>query len=195
MMSKELKNRILSSIILIPVAIFFIIQGSVSFIFFLSLIFLITSFEWLKMTNKKDLVKIFGLLFLFFSFYSVIYIRQYIGLNFFLFLLIICISTDTGGYLFGKIFKGPKLINISPNKTYSGVIGSFLFSILFGLTYINYLGEKSKILLDTDPIFIILLIFFISLISQIGDLIISYFKRKAKLKDTERFYQDMEVFR
>ena len=82
MMSKELKNRILSSIILIPVAIFFIIQGSVSFIFFLSLIFLITSFEWLKMTNKKDLVKIFGLLFLFFSFYSVIYIRQYIGLNF-----------------------------------------------------------------------------------------------------------------
>ncbi len=184
MMSKELKNRILSSIILIPVAIFFIIQGSVSFIFFLSLIFLITSFEWLKMTNKKDLVKIFGLLFLFFSFYSVIYIRQYIGLNFFLFLLIICISTDTGGYLFGKIFKGPKLINISPNKTYSGVIGSFLFSILFGLTYINYLGEKSKILLDTDPIFIILLIFFISLISQIGDLIISYFKRKAKLKDT-----------
>ena len=83
-----------------------------------------------------------------------------------------------------KYLKGPKLTKISPKKTYSGVIGSFLISLLFGLIYIKYLGQKSKILLETDPIFIILLILFISLVSQIGDLIISYFKRKAKLKDT-----------
>ena len=59
-----------------------------------------------------------------------------------------------------------------------------MISILFGLIYIKYFGQKSKILLETDYIFIILFILFISLVSQIGDLIISYFKRKAKLKDT-----------
>ena len=184
MMDKELQKRILSSIILIPVSFFFIIQGSKTFIFFLSLIFLVTSLEWFKMTKHKNILRIFGLFFLFFSFFSTIYLRQHIGLNFFLFIIIVCILTDTGGYIFGKTFKGPKLTKVSPKKTYSGVIGSFLISLLFGLIYIKYFGEKSRILMETDPIFIILLIIFISLVSQIGDLIISYFKRKAKLKDT-----------
>ena len=118
------------------------------------------------------------------NFFSTIYLRQYIGLNFFLFLIIVCVFTDTGGYIFGKIFKGPRLTKISPKKTYSGVIGSFLISQLSGIIYIKYLGQKSKVLLETDLIFIILLILFISLVSQLGDLTISYFKRKAKLKDT-----------
>ena len=186
MIYKELQKRILSSIILIPLSFFFIIQGSFTFIFFLSLVLLVTSFEWLKMTNNKDLLRALGLFFLFFSFYTAIYLRQFIGLNFFLFLIIVCIFTDIGGYLFGKIFKGPKLSKISPNKTYSGVFGSFFISLMSGIIYVKYLGKKSKILLDTDPIFVILLILFISTISQIGDLIISYFKRKAKLKDTGR---------
>ena len=184
MINKELQKRIISSIILIPVSFFFIIQGSVTFIFFLGLIFLLTSLEWFRMTKNKDLLRIFGLFFLFFSFFSTIYLRQYFSLNFFLFLIIICIFTDTGGYVFGKTFKGPRLTKISPKKTYSGLIGSFLSSLLFGIIYIKYFGKKSKILLETDPIFIILLILFISLVSQLGDLIISYFKRKAKLKDT-----------
>jgi len=184
MINKELQKRIISSIILIPLSFFFIIHGSYTFIFFLSLIFLVTSFEWFKMTKNKDLLRIFGLFFLFFSFFSTIYLRQYFSLNFFLLVIIVCIFTDTGGYIFGKTFKGPKLTKVSPKKTYSGVIGSFLISLLFGLIYIKYLGQKSKILLETDPFFIILLILFISLVSQIGDLIISYFKRKAKLKDT-----------
>ena len=184
MINKELQKRILSSIILIPVSFFFIIQGSLTLIFFLSLIFLATSFEWFKMTKDRDLLRIFGLFFLFFSFFSAIYLRQHSGLSFFILLIIICIFTDTGGYIFGKTFKGPRLTKISPKKTYSGVIGSFLISLLFGLIYIKYLGQKTKIIFETDPIFIILLILFISLVSQIGDLIISYFKRKAKLKDT-----------
>ena len=184
MITKELQKRILSSIILIPVSFFFIIQGSLTFIFFLSLIFLATSLEWFKMTKNKDLLRIAGLFFLFFSFFSTVYLRQYVGLNFFLFLIVVCICTDTGGYIFGKIFKGPKLTKISPKKTYSGVIGSFFISLLFGLIYIKHLGQKSRILLETDPTFIIILILFISLVSQMGDLMISYFKRKAKLKDT-----------
>ena len=184
MINTELKKRILSSILLIPISFFFIIQGSVLFIFFLSLIFLMTSFEWFKMTKKNDLLRIFGLFFLIFSFWTAIYLRQYIGLNFFIFLIIVCIFTDIGGYLFGKILKGPKLTKISPNKTYSGAIGSFLISSISGYIYIKYLGKKSKIILETDPVFIIFLILLISLASQIGDIVISYFKRKAKLKDT-----------
>ena len=184
MISKELQKRILSSIILIPLSFFFIIQGSKTFIFFLSLIFLVTSLEWFHMTKKKDLLRIFGLFFLLFSFFSTIYLREYNGLNFFLFLIIVCIFTDIGGYIFGKTFKGPRLTKVSPKKTYSGVIGSFLISLLFGLIYIKYLGQKNRILLESDLIFFIFLILFISLVSQIGDLIISYFKRKAKLKDT-----------
>ena len=75
-------------------------------------------------------------------------------------MIIVCIFTDTGGYIFGKIFKGPKLTKISPQKTYSGVIGSFLISLLFGLIYIKYFGQKSKLLMETDTIFIILIIIF-----------------------------------
>ena len=184
MINKELQKRILSSIFLIPLSFFFIIQGSYTFIFFLSLIFLVTGSEWFNMTKNRDLLRIFGLFFLFFSFFSSVYLRQNIGLNFFLFLITVCIFTDIGGYFFGKIIKGPRLTKISPKKTYSGVFGSFLISLLFGLIYIKYLGKKSRIILETDPTFIIILILLISLVSQIGDLIISYFKRKAKLKDT-----------
>ena len=181
-MLKEFEKRLLSSIILIPIAIFFIIQGSVFFIFFLSLIFFATNYEWVKMIKKNNFIKIFGIIFLFFSFYSAFYIREQSGLNFFLFILIVCIFTDIGGYLFGKTFKGPKLTKISPNKTYAGVIGSFLFSLIAGLVFIKYVDDIS--FKNNDQLEVLIVILFISFISQIGDLIISYFKRKAKLKDT-----------
>ena len=180
-MIKEFEKRLLSSFILIPMTIFFIIQGSVFFIFFLSILFLVTSYEWLKMNKKNDLMKIFGILFLLFSFYTAFNLRES-DLNFFLFIIIVCVFTDIGGYVFGKIFKGPKLIKISPNKTYSGVIGSFLFSIISGIVFIKYLGDQ--VFRNYDHIIILLVILLISFISQIGDLIVSYFKRKAKLKDT-----------
>ena len=93
------------------------------------------------------------------------------------------IFTDIGGYIFGKIFKGPKLTRISPKKTYAGVIGSLLVSLIAGLIFINYLN-KDIITLNLNGLPIIIIILFISFISQIGDLIISYFKRKANLKDT-----------
>ena len=181
MINKELQKRILSSIILIPIAIFFIIQGSIFFIFFLSVLLLATSYEWVKMCKTKYLIIFFGITFLFISFFLAYYIRENIGLIFFLFIILICIFTDIGGYVFGKIFKGPKLTKISPNKTYSGVIGSFLLSLAAGLFFLNY---TNTVFLENDSTKILLGILFISLISQIGDLIISYFKRLAKIKDT-----------
>ena len=183
MMIKEFEKRLLSSLILIPIAIFFIIQGSVFFTFFLSILFLATSYEWLKMSKKNNLLKILGIIFLLFSFYVAYRIREGESFELFLFIVVICISTDIGGYIFGKIFKGPKLTKISPKKTYAGVIGSFLLSLVTGLSFIHYFG-KDPTKLNTEGLPLLLMILFISLVSQIGDLIISYFKRKAKLKDT-----------
>ena len=181
-MIKEFEKRILSSLILIPISIFFIIEGSVFFSFFLSILFLATSYEWIKMCKKNNLLKLLGIIFLLFSFYAAFEIREYKNFKYFLFIVTVCIFTDIGGYIFGKIFKGPKLTKISPNKTYAGVFGSFLLSLMAGLIYTNYFGKNE--ITNSDHLFILLLILFISLISQIGDLIISYFKRRAKLKDT-----------
>ena len=182
-MIKEFEKRLLSSFIIIPIAIFFIIQGSVFFTFFLSILFLATSYEWLKMIKKNNLLKILGIIFLFFSFCVAFIIREAYSFKFFLFIVIICISTDIGGYIFGKIFKGPKLTKISPKKTYAGVIGSFFLSLIGGLIFINHFA-KDQIFLNTKGLLVLWIILFISLVSQLGDLIISYFKRKAKLKDT-----------
>ncbi len=182
-MIKEFEKRLLSSLILIPIAIFFIIQESVFFTLFLSLLFLITTYEWLNMSKKNYLYKLLGVAFLLFSFYATFEIREANGFKYFLFIVTICIFTDIGGYLFGKIFQGPKLTKISPKKTYAGVVGSFLLPLIAGSIFIYYPVEDLTII-NTDSLTFLLIILSISLISQIGDLIISYFKRKAKLKDT-----------
>ena len=181
MINNELKKRILSSIILIPISIFFIIEGSVFFIFFLSFFFLATSYEWVRMCKTKYLMIFFGIAFLTFSFFSAYYIRVNIGLIFFFFMILICIFTDIGGFVFGKIFKGPKLTKISPNKTYAGLFGGFLLSLIVGLFFLNL---TDNVFSDNGFFEILLCILFISSISQIGDLIISYFKRLAKIKHT-----------
>ena len=91
-----------------------------------------------------------------------------------LFILSICISTDIGGFIFGKIFKGKKISKISPNKTYSGMLGSYTLSIITAFYFMSYLNYN----------YIILISIILSTISQIGDLFISLLKRKANLKDT-----------
>ena len=96
-------------------------------------------------------------------------------------MVIICVSTDIGGYVFGNIFKGPKLTKISPKKTYSGVIGSFLLSLIFTNLFLDFLSNVETFEFTKEMFLFILLV---SLVSQIGDIIISYFKRKSKIKDT-----------
>ena len=107
---------------------------------------------------------------------------RYINLEgsiFFLYIISICFLTDIGGYVFGKLIGGKKLSKISPNKTISGTIGSFIFSIFPLIIFLNlgYLNLE----FDLNNILLCLLV---SLISQLGDLFISFFKRKAKIKDT-----------
>ena len=191
-MNNNLAKRLISSLIILPISLLFIINGSFLFMFFLSIMFLITSFEWIKMTKEKKLFKILGIIFFILSFYSAFVLRTYAGLNFFLFIILISIFTDIGGYIFGKLFKGPKLSKISPNKTYTGALGSLIMSVSAGLLYIQYMQLpleilvplKLNILSNNFNLNFIIIILLISIISQLGDLTISYFKRLSKIKDT-----------
>ena len=183
-MLKEFEKRLLTSIILIPASFLIILEGEIFFYIFLSLVFIISSYEWFKMIKRYDL-KILGILFLLFSFYSAFYFRSQ-NLEGFLLIILICISTDIGGYLFGKLFKGPKLTKISPNKTQSGMIGSYILAIvastIFIQQYTNEISIDKNIITSDFKFFIIVLL--ISSVSQGGDLIISVFKRQSKIKNT-----------
>ena len=182
MIKEEIIKRILSSIILLPAVLFFIIEGSFLFNFFIFICFLITTYEWLKL-SKNNLLKLFGTIFIAISFYTIFNIRNEFDRDYFhlLLVVIICVSTDIGGYVFGNIFKGPKLTKISPKKTYSGVMGSFLLSLIFTNLFLDFLSNVETFEFTKEMFLFILLV---SLVSQIGDIIISYFKRKSKIKDT-----------
>jgi len=128
--------------------------------------------------TKNNSYFIFGFSFLIFSFLSAFLLRN-ISFNEFIIVILICVSSDVGGFVFGKIFKGPKLTKISPNKTYSGMVGSFFLSIISAFFYTNFYG----LIFWTDNLLLITVIL-ISSVSQIGDLIVSYFKRISKIKHT-----------
>jgi phosphatidate cytidylyltransferase len=181
-MNKELLNRFLSTLVLIPLIIFVIIQGGVIFNLFLLISFFLTVLEWHNM-SKKNNHYIPGIFFLLFSYFSIYYLRNYLNDDYlyFLFILLICISTDVGGYVTGKIIKGPKLSKISPKKTYSGLLGSFLFSIIFSYFFLNYVFFNNSTTMSVE---ILIFIICISGISQLGDLVVSYFKRISNVKDT-----------
>ena len=177
-MNQELTKRILSSIILLPITFFLIIEGSFLFIIFIIICFFISVYEWNNISKKNKYNKI-GYIFIFFSFLSIYNLRiNIVDDSIFLLIVIICISTDVGGYIFGKVFRGPKLTIYSPNKTFAGMLGSFIFSILFMFIFIKYYDAPEP------SIKIVLFILIISFISQLGDIIVSYFKRLANVKDT-----------
>ena len=182
---RELQKRVITSISLI-----IILYLSFVNILILSIVLLATGFllfnEFYNII-KKILInrKNYQLILLFLILLYLIYFSldiwfllntdSYNNKNLLFFTIIICISTDIGGYAFGKIFKGKKLTSISPNKTYAGLIGSYLLSFVISLIFFNELNSKVNYLAIT---------FIISSLSQIGDLIISYLKRKAKLKNS-----------
>lgn len=182
-MNNEITKRSLSSIILIVVSFYIVIVGSYLFNFFIILVLLFSLFEWHRMSFKRNYYYP-GIFFLLLSFYSVYTLRNDQSEIFdFLTILAICILTDIGGFIFGKFFKGPKLTKISPNKTYAGLVGSFILPILLLSSFIFFFKDKFKLEVLLDINFIIY-ICIISSISQFGDLVISYFKRLSDIKDT-----------
>ena len=186
-MKSEFQKRLISSILLIPVCFLLIVEGSILFNLFLFLCFILTIFEWNKMSKKKNYLTISGYVFLSISFSSVYLLRNFFdeqkSFILFLFVIVICISTDVGGYIFGKILKGPRLTRISPNKTISGMIGSYILSIISTIFFIYIYKEYFELVLQFN-IQIFILTILISSISQIGDILISYFKRLSKIKNS-----------
>ena len=187
----ELQKRLLSSMIMVPAALFFILKGSLFFIFFLFVVFIATSNEWLNMCKKNKLIKFLGLIFLIISFYLAYRLRIYEGAYVFIFVILISVCTDIGGYIFGKLLKGPKITKISPNKTFTGVVGGFIMSLVGALIFYKYISANLLFNFKSNfgeyisfDVYLIFIILIISAVSQIGDLIISYFKRLAKMKDS-----------
>ena len=185
----EFKKRIITSFFLLLI-IFFSFLNLISlslFLFILTFITLVELHNMYKKIYKKKffflfVTNFFSVLYLgYFSFTVILFLSNEFLIDKFvvLYLLIICISTDIGGYVFGKIIGGKKLTKISPNKTISGSIGSFVFSLIPIILFTKL--DHLKIELDLYGIIFSLLI---SLVSQFGDLLISYLKRKAKIKDT-----------
>ena len=192
-------KRIITSIILLSMLIF--INFSHRYVFILSILILgmIICLEannlFSKILNKKYskenitlsifnikfiILNIITFCYIFFIFCNLsyeIYVTK--GSVFFLYLISICFCTDIGGYLFGKTIGGKKLSKISPNKTISGTVGSFLFSMIPLIIFLKI--SLLDLTLNFTNIMICLLI---SLISQLGDLFISFIKRKANIKDT-----------
>ena len=185
----EFNKRLISSILMVPAIIFIVLIGSYYFIFFLYVCFAISIYEWINISNsKKYLVP--GIFLLMLSFYSAYKVRytsynDFDGASLFLFILFICVLTDLGGYFFGKILKGPKLTKISPKKTISGFVGGFILPLFF--FYILFNSEIFTINNKNFSVNFLSLIFFIvsiSLISQIGDIAVSYFKRLSGIKNS-----------
>jgi phosphatidate cytidylyltransferase len=189
-MTSEIKKRILTSIVLLSLLalMFFYTYVLILSIVVIAIIVWIEFYALIsKILSKKNfrdkilrfLFKAISLIYLFSLVYLIIFSKlkspelQIITI----YSILVSIMSDIGGLIIGKTFKGKKLTKISPKKTISGSIGSFIFALFLIPFIINYLVNYNFLAL-----FIITLI--ISLVSQLGDLFISYLKRKAKVKDT-----------
>tara|TARA_B110000263_G_C15147784_1_gene436369 strand:+ start:183 stop:845 length:663 start_codon:yes stop_codon:yes gene_type:complete len=161
--------------ILISTLIIFSVLSWFEFKILICKIFIIDNFF---NTFIKFLMSTIGLIYIiFFSFLMFSAFSNYEDKILFLFSISLCIASDLGGILFGKFFKGKKFTKISPNKTISGVFGSYIISFLFMTIYLLLFN-------NFETVFLIIITFIVSTISQLGDLLISYLKRKAKVKNT-----------
>ena len=187
MMTVNLKKRFLTSISLL-LLIFLFLSSDFVLIYSLIVLGVLSIIEFLNLTKKIFDNRLYLFLtnfsFIFYIFifcFLFVFFSNFIQLKIILILLIfICAASDIGGFIFGKIFKGPKLTKISPNKTISGSLGSLFLSIVVMFIFGYFLTKNINFNL-------ILVAVITSVFCQLGDLAFSYLKRKAKIKDTGNF--------
>ena len=187
-MKSELLKRSISSLFLMSLVFLSALISDYIFLSILFIVVILSWIEWIKVIEKIRFKKIYRIIhiILFLIYLLVAFIVCFnvfvIDKYFFLTILMICVFSDVGGYVFGKTFGGKKLTKISPNKTISGSIGSFILSYIGFFVIYLYFGDLLFVRLQIEAL--VFIPFFISLICQLGDLFISYFKRKAKIKNT-----------
>jgi phosphatidate cytidylyltransferase len=174
------KKRLIVSLLAFPLIYVFLYQKTLSNLL-IFIIFIFCIFEWVKIFKRKNAIFFLGIIVLFVFLLSLLRIYNFEEFNLiFLWLIILTWLSDIGGYIFGKLFGGPKLTQISPNKTWAGAIGSIILSQFAFLIFF----------LNSDYKFNITIIFmqlFLSIIGQFGDILMSYVKRKNNKKDTSNF--------
>ena len=174
------KKRFVISLLAFPILYSLLYQKIFSNILIV-IVCLFCVYEWNKIFNKKNYIYLFGLVVLSVFFLSIIKIYNLQDYNLkFLWLILIAWLTDIGGYIFGKLFRGPKLIKISPNKTWAGAFGSLILSQFAFLIF--FLNPDYKLNLNIFFYQILL-----SIIGQVGDILMSYIKRINNKKDTSNF--------
>jgi len=173
------QKRFIISLFSFPL-IYLIIYKKFFFSIIIYLVFLISFYEWYKINKKKNFLFIIGIFFLLLAAYStIIFFFKNSHNFFFLWILLIVWLSDIGGYIFGKLFGGKKLTKVSPNKTWSGALGSIVLSQFAGVVF--FFNPTLEINLK-----LFLIQFLLSVVAQLGDLIMSYCKRLNKVKDSSK---------
>ena len=187
MISNNLKKRLYTSLALL-LLVLLIFNSKLILTYCLIILGVLSILEFLNISKIifKSKISLILLNFFFASYIFIfcfffLYFSNYEMFKLILFIILLgCVASDIGGFVFGKFFKGPKITKISPNKTYSGAFGSIIFSSAI----VSFLFFYFSRLFNLD---IIILAIIISIFSQLGDLLFSLLKRKAKLKDTGNF--------
>lgn len=187
--SKSLIKRSLSAAILIPLSLGLVYLGGLYFSIFLFVLAAGVFYEWLSVAAKTSEPlkhKIFGAVYLFIGFLSFYLIRENYGFMTSILLMVLIWSSDIGAYFTGKFTGGPKFLeSVSPNKTWAGFVGAMVFPALIVILFYVFLhppmGERNLVL---DVIFSGVAGGIIGALGQMGDLLVSVLKRRAKVKDT-----------
>jgi len=173
------QKRFIISLFAFPL-LYLLIYKKFFFSIIIYIVFLISFYEWYKINKKKNFLFIIGIFFLLLAAYSTITFYFKNSHNFFfLWVLLIVWLSDIGGYIFGKLFGGKKLTKVSPNKTWSGAFGSIVLSQFAGVVF--FFNSTLEINLK-----LFLIQFLLSVVAQVGDLIMSYCKRLNKVKDSSK---------
>ena len=184
-MNRDLIYRIVTSLALLPILIFCLHYSGLYFTIFLGLVYLLSFYEIIKNTKNLlfNLISNAILIFAFYSFYQLRGESNYSLINIY-WILSTTFFSDIGGYTVGKLFKGKKITKISPNKTYSGLVGSFLFS-MFSIPFLNLFQILfyDQYIINFYQLKYLILVILISIVCQLGDLFVSFCKRTINIKN------------